>query len=325
MNSSSTVEHLSSHVKANVGKSVDSLNQTLLNLQLLRAVHRRDVFGEDGVLSWIKKGALIQALDDQGESPIRAALSMKVASEIHFPMVKVLCENGADVTQADVHGWTPLMHVVKSGAMSLVMLIYKYGNRADLGRVNNTKESCLHIACHIRSYEIVRFLCARMSKFGLTRTNINGKTPFIIASQNGSTEILKVLRKVDGRDETLLKQDGRGWTCLHWAIFSAHVEVLRILYKWGVPDLSEEETSRLERLGNDRAASYAQSGTIYMAAERETAAKYMRKRRLMKQRKKELFDLPPDLPLDTDEAEAEAKIPPPKDNLGVAYQRRRRK
>ena len=41
--------------------------------------------------------------------------------------------------------------------------------------------------------------------------------------------------------KTLNRRDNRNWTCLHWAIFAGHVDVMRQLFKWGIQDLSEEE------------------------------------------------------------------------------------
>lgn len=323
-NYTSSHSHLSNRMKAQAERSVDALAQTMLNLNLNRAIHRRDVYGEEGVVALIKKGASIKALDLQSESPIHIALSMKVASEIHLPMVKMLCEYGADVTKPDHMGWTPLMTVVKSGSMPLVMLIYRHGNRRDLGSINGVKESCLHIACHIRSYDIVRFLIARMSEFGVSRCNINGKNAFHIAAQNGSLNILQCLRKGDARMKfTLLREDNRGWTPLHWAIFSGHVDIIRYLYvKCKVPDMSEEETNRLERLGIERASSYSESGTICMGTvvEREAAQMYIKKRRMMKKKKKELFDLPPTPP-----KIEEKKTEEDNNDHGVAYQRKKKK
>jgi ankyrin repeat protein len=313
--------HLSSYCKSQAQKSVDSLQLIHLNLQLIRAIHKADVYGENGVVKLISQGASIKTLDKQGESPIRIALSTKTASTIHYPLVKCLCENFADVSSSDIHGYTPFMTVVQSGCMKLVMLIYSYGTRNDLGQINKIKESALHIACHIRSYEVARFIVARMSKYGMQRQNINGLNAFHIACQNGCLKILQVLKK-KGCDEeeennkrtgleknmkgsnkpgkrqnpilykkTLNRRDNRNWTCLHWAIFAGHVDVMRQLFKWGIQDLSEEETNRLSRLGEERASSYVASGKIMMAIgdERMQALNYLSKRRTMAEKKKLLF------------------------------------
>jgi len=321
-----STQHLASMMKTKAEKSVSNLQQTMLNLELIRAIHRRDVFGENGVRALLKRGASLKQLDLlEGETPIHVALSVKVASEIHLPMIKMLAENGASCSIADRFGWTPLMIAVRSGSMPLIMIIFRHGDRTNLGAVNQIKESCLHIACHVRAYEIVRFLVARSSEYGIGRQNINGKTALHIAAQNGSTKIIQVLRKKDCREVTLMQLDNRGWTALHWAIFAGHVNAIRLLLKLGMKDLSEEETNRLEKLGEERASSYVESGTVMMATaeERIEAKNYVRKRRIMRRRKKELFDLPPDPPpLETEEKEE-------KENEvkggGVAYQRTKQK
>ena len=339
MQSNSTNQHLSSYCSAKAKKSVDALHLMQLNLELIRAIHKANVYGEDGVVQLIAKGASIQALDANGDSPILIALSTKVASTIYFPLVKCLCENHANVSLGDIHGFTPFMTAVKSGDMRLVMLIYSYGNRNDLGTCNNIKESALHIACHIRSLEIVRFLVARMSEYGLQRQNINGLNAYHIAAQNGSTQILQVLQNkgssssssnaIDQEQykKTLQMKDNRGWDCLKWAIFAGHVDVLRQLFRWGIPELSEEETKRLERLGRERASSYVASGTIIMASEedRSQVQIYLKKRKRMAERKFEMFGI---TPLDTVEqqesggsdSDLKTQVDEP-DKSGVAYQR----
>ena len=333
--------HLASYCKSQAQKSVDSLQLIHLNLQLIRAIHKADVYGENGVVKLISKGASIKTLDKQGESPIRIALSSKTASTIHYPLVKCLCENFADVSSSDIHGYTPFMTVVQSGCIKLVMLIYSYGTRNDLGQINKIKESALHIACHIRSYEVARFIVARMSKYGMQRQNINGLNAFHIACQNGCLKILQVLKKkgCDKEEEnrkgsnnkgkrqnpimykkTLNRRDNRNWTCLHWAIFAGHVNVMRQLFKWGIQDLSEEETNRLSRLGEERASSYVESGKIMMAIgnERMQALNYLSKRRTMAERKKVLFQ-----PKDQAAKPAENEIESSKEQekTGVGYQR----
>jgi len=316
---SPSTEHLKSYQSSKLQKSIDALQQMQLNLELIRAIHKNDVYSEKGVVRLIAKGASIKQLDKTGEHPVRIALSTKSSKTIYFQLVKVLCENFADVSTTDVHGWTPLMTATKSNSIQLVMLLYSYGKRNDLGQINNIKETALHIACHVRSLEIVRFFLSKMSKYGIQRCNVSGLNAFHIACQNGSLEILQVLKNkgcesvketcapssngkhgTDGKCEnrkkipykkTLMRRDNRNWTCLHWAIFAGHVQIMRQLFKWGIQDLSKEESDRLNRLGEERASSYIESGTIVMALEkdREIAMKYLEKRRKMIERKKLLF------------------------------------
>ena len=77
---------------------------------------------------------------------------------------------------------------------------------------------------------------------------------------------------------------------MHFAIFCGHLLVVRQLLKWGVPDLSEEETRRLMRLGDERSEAYVKEG-IPMATpeEREQVRLFLDQWRDMKDRKKELF------------------------------------
>ena len=103
--------------------------------------------------------------------------------------------------------------------------------------------------------------------------------------------MLQHLRKNEGgRLDTLMRQNNKKWSPIHFAIFGGHILVVRQLIKWGVPVLSEEETRRLMRLGEERSEAYTKEG-IPMATpeERRRVRLFLAKWREMKTKKQELF------------------------------------
>ena len=275
-------------VRPSIIKSRERIDRSLLQLELIRAIHRQD---HVDVAHLIRHGADVKQLDANGECPMRVALQARQASEFHWPIVKLLAEHGADSTTPDANGITPLMIACRSGSLSVVMALFANANKRDLSVRNKKGENCLFNAVRSGSVEVVQFISSRMNPYGIQRQNITGDSVFHLAAMFGQRVMLQHLRKNEGgRLDTLMKTNKRKWSPLHYAVFGAHLLVIRQLLKWGVPELSAEETRRLMRLGAERSDSYVKEGIpMATATERTEVRKFLSKRREMKARKVALF------------------------------------
>ena len=284
----SSNRHLRDRAAEMVQQSRESIDRSLLQLELVRAVHRQD---HVDAAHLIAHGANVKLLDANGECPMRVALQAREASEFHWPMVKLLAEHGADGTTPDANGVNPLMIACRSGSLPAVMALFANATKRDLASKNKKGENCLFSAVRSRRVDVVQFISSRMNPYGIQRRNISGDSVFHLAAKFGERVMLQHLRKNEGgRLDTLMRQNNRKWSPIHFAIFGGHLLVVRQLLKWGVPDLSEEETRRLLRLGEERSEAYLREG-IPMATpeERCQVRLFLAKRREMKERKQALF------------------------------------
>ena len=114
-------------VRPSIIKSRERIDRSLLQLELIRAIHRQD---HVDVAHLIRHGADVKQLDANGECPMRVALQARQASEFHWPIVKLLAEHGADSTTPDANGITPLMIACRSGSLSVVMALFANAKQA---------------------------------------------------------------------------------------------------------------------------------------------------------------------------------------------------
>ena len=313
----SSNRHLRERAAEAVQQSRESINKSMLQLELIRAVHRQD---HVDAAHLIDHGADVKMLDANGECPMRVALQARDA--LHWPIVKLLAEHGADSTTPDRNGVTPLMIACRSGRLPVVMALFANATRRDLISRNKKGENCLFNAVRSRNVEVVQFISSRMNPYGIQRRNISGDNVFHLAAMFGERVMLQHLRKNEGgRLDTLMRRNNKKWSPMHFAIFCGHLLVVRQLLKWGVPDLSEEETRRLMRLGDERSEAYVKEG-IPMATpeEREQMRLFLDQWRDMKDRKKELFGSK-----ERDEGEdTPNSVSGEREGVGYARSRRRR-
>ena len=99
---------------------------------------------------------------------------------------------------------------------------------------NKKGENCLFNAVRSGSVEVMQFISSRMNPYGIQRQNITGDSVFHLAAMFGQRVMLQHLRKNEGkRLDTLMKTNKRKWSPLHYAVFGAHLLVIRQLLKWG--------------------------------------------------------------------------------------------
>ena len=189
------------------------------------------------------------------------------ADQNHSDVVKVLIDAGADIEAKDKEGCSPLLLASKAGALDTVKMLVKAG--VDVSDIYHTGDTCLTVAASHGHTETVRYLV------GLPEVDMNhacdaftalhwggqedypnmvevlidagadaevkedtGRSPLLVASQDGSLETVRVLVKA-GADVSVA--DNNGATCLILAANDGHTETVRHLLC--LPDVDVNQSS----------------------------------------------------------------------------------
>lgn len=109
----------------------------------------------------------INTPDKQGKTPLHYAVSgYRPYSSLHFNIIKILCENGANASLRDKKEQTPLhclaLHVISSRFLDtdLIDLLLAYG--ANVSDADTDGNTLLHlVARHLRNIEAARLLLSK--------------------------------------------------------------------------------------------------------------------------------------------------------------------
>ncbi|XP_071636453.1 uncharacterized protein [Temnothorax longispinosus] len=120
------------------------------------------------------------------------------ASNGDIQAIHRLLKGGADASDKDIDGRTPLHYAVSSGQASVVDILLK--NRADVTQVTNKGNTPLHIATSKGYKEIVEVLLQHVShdklnNFINAKTAATGATSLHVAAKNGFLDVTKSLLK----------------------------------------------------------------------------------------------------------------------------------
>lgn len=151
-------------------------------------------YGDMEMLTWfLQGGADLHARNAMGVTPLFIA-----AEANHLAMVKQLLKIKADPNAQDPYGRTPLMKAVKHCNLEMVECLLEadaHPSKAD--RPN--RMTPLSIAAEQGNLEIVK----RLLKAGANPyiRDMDGRTPSIIAFENGYMEIVEYLRQAIAKDQ----------------------------------------------------------------------------------------------------------------------------
>ncbi len=191
----------------------------------------------------IQEGADVNALDEDGESPLHGAM----AKSDNYNVARTLIENGAELSSRAVDGKTPfhnifndtISHVLMkndwletmqpdSEAMSITHFlawsskstpeIFQRGHMyddADLLSADNFGRTCLHFAASRGNLGVLSYLVKQVSPENLEKKDIQGRTPFHYAAE--SSRAAEVIDTLVARGCNIDAVDDRGRTALHWA------------------------------------------------------------------------------------------------------------
>ncbi|TVS11931.1 MAG: ankyrin repeat domain-containing protein [Wenzhouxiangella sp.] len=108
-------------------------------------------------------------------------------------MLALLGAAGADPNPADIYGWTPLMRAAYEGHRDSVMALLELPG-LDLGRVNNSGQTALHLAVISGSAELVQALLDHGAR---QTADSNDYTPQSIARELNRDDLLLLLTHAD--------------------------------------------------------------------------------------------------------------------------------
>lgn len=192
----------------------------VLDENLLMSVYYHDYIN---VLQFIKKGAKVNTIDNNGFTPLLYAIGNK-----DLQIVNLLLSNGADVNLKPSYyrDPAPLIMVTKLGysdiARSLLM------NKANVSVSDYLGAKALHYAALYNDTVLTHLLLEYNAN--VNDTTIEGESPLLTAAFNGSNQVFEILLHHDARVEW---SDHKGYTPLMVASQNGHYNiVLRLLQNW---------------------------------------------------------------------------------------------
>lgn len=140
----------------------------------------------------IKKGADVNAVNNV----YRASALSVAAGKCDDPrVIRILLDNGADVTLRNKDGDTPLLVAAKFGKQKTVEMLLQAGAKID---EQNQGYTALMIASRKGYRDLVHFLIEKHANLDLK--NDAGKTALSLAREYGQAEIVELLEKAGARE-----------------------------------------------------------------------------------------------------------------------------
>ncbi len=184
------------------------------------------------VRALLARGVEINLGTFEAYSPLHAA-----ANEGHTSVARFLIDAKADLTKTDARGYSPIMLAAGQGHAKIVRLLANAGVRVDVATKifksdeDQGGETALHRACEKGHAEMVGLLL-EMDKTGLMVNSVTGqgRTPLIVAAEEGQAECVKILIE-RGSDVHLTTKAGK--SALYNACERGHVEIVAQLLEAG--------------------------------------------------------------------------------------------
>jgi serine/threonine-protein phosphatase 6 regulatory ankyrin repeat subunit B len=173
------------------------------------------------VLGEAMGGGRVNAEDEEGSTALHLA-----ASEGHAEVVSFLLSMGAVIDTVDVDTRTPLMSASVNGHVGVVRVLMEVMGKDELEETDGDEITALHLAADQGHEEVVRVLLDKGAQTSCT--DVEGMTPLMDGVSGGHLGVVKVfVQHREGRG--LEEVEDNGFTVLHLAAESGHVEVLRFL------------------------------------------------------------------------------------------------
>ncbi|RZC81293.1 hypothetical protein C5167_043853 [Papaver somniferum] len=191
-------------------------------------------------------------------------------------LMGLFCEFGCLVNSVDSYSRTPIHVSAIHGNLDALKFCVSKGGDTDC--VDNNGCTPLHCAASEGRREVVEFLleCSSYSKYSI---NGDGKTPFLVAIDNGHSHLLDLLRLSDvlhraatlgdvhglrsciEKGAIINSRDQNGWTALHRASFKGQMESVKLLISNGaqvdlVDDAGYTPLHCATEAGHSEVASY---------------------------------------------------------------------
>lgn len=217
----------------------DNLNQRFGDEQdtaLLQAARNGNV---GIVCALLSMGADASQLDSTGWS----ALHSLVTDEGGYSAIKTLLELAPKLLNLpDQDGWNPLMISAQEENAEAVMLLLKEG--ADPTVADEKGRVTLHWAASGESKQLVKAVLDAWPE-GLNKPDVDGRTPIMIAAENGSEEVVRFLKE---QGANLDMKDVSGNLPIDYARNEEREEIVEILSE------GSEESEKNEAKNKDGSA-----------------------------------------------------------------------
>lgn len=167
------------------------------------------------------------------------------AGEGNHAVVRVLLAAGANTSDRETQGWTPLIIAAQHGHVEVVRELLEAG--ADISAVTDSGLTALVISCKVGHEEVVRELCEagadvnKMTVLVGMGPSMGECTPLMAAVHGGHEGVVRELVKA-GADVNKGPQDHKP---LFVAGFEGHVKVVRQLLRLGASPLVKPKGSVL--------------------------------------------------------------------------------
>ncbi|MFC1671121.1 ankyrin repeat domain-containing protein, partial [Spirochaetota bacterium] len=181
---------------------------------------------ENGIYSIVRlalqKGALIDAKNYQGDTPLHLAVHYASTSS-HFRIIKELIKRGSDINVKNNYGWSPLHLAVQKGNIKITRFLIKKGANINGGTLKyhkkfnvREKSTALHIAVRefSSSLRIIKLLIKKgadlelkdksgMTPLGLAMEELNkpdseyyGTLKEKLRKRKGLKKVIELLKKI---------------------------------------------------------------------------------------------------------------------------------
>jgi len=181
------------------------------------------------------KGADVNASDSAGVSVL-----MRAAMKDDPFVMKLLIDNGANITQKNIHGATALDCAVEKGRDKAVRFLLGNKKRAAalLNETDNSGNTALVRAVLKRNLNMVSLLLGAGADPNIK--NNKGRNALHWATETGQTDIAEILLDYHAN---LTHQDRDGNTPLHFAGRSGDAHMVETLLCWDAATLAREHSS----------------------------------------------------------------------------------
>ena len=192
----------------------------ILDENLLISVYNQDY---TKALQFIKKGAKVNTMDNNGYTPLIYAIGNK-----DLQIINLLLSNGANVNLIPLNNIdpSPLIMTAKLGYTDIAQLLLK--NKANVSASDYMGAKALHYAALYNDTVLTQLLLEYHAN--VNDTTNEGETPLLIAAYNGSNQVFEMLMQ---QNANLEFSDRKGYTPLMLASQNGHYNmVLRLLQSW---------------------------------------------------------------------------------------------
>lgn len=169
----------------------------------------------------LENGADVSRCDQNKRSSLFIA-----SSQGYEDIVNILIQNKAEINQSDEEGMTPLFAASEEGRTGTAKILVDNG--ADLNKSDNKKRTPLYAACMGGSLDIVKLLCK--NKASITLCNEEGSSPLFAACMQGHFDIVEYLVE---NGSNISEGDINGTTPLLAAIEKGYTDIVNFLINRG--------------------------------------------------------------------------------------------